>query len=534
MALRVTWLGIRWYITKEDEDLKPQEYVFFNTQLGNYAVCLLLAMAFITGAGIMGLPWLIGQGITLGRACTVQAFLNQVGTWSAGFFTVTIAIHTFNTLVLKRKQSLILSRSVMVIGWAISSLMASAPFFLPRADGDIYGDDGLMCGIRDIYPNYRFFLHLLPILVASVLSAVLYSVIYLVLRGTLKIHGGISLSLGPERWSASAEDVHYQKFVARVARSMIWYPVAYVALLVPYAVTRLLQISGFAVPFEALVFACTCWFMLGVVNVALLYNTFRVLGPAFDVRSQAATTRRDLESSALVEKPYTPIPGRFGSSRSPISPEKRAMPFHLPMAGYSSPESDRSHLPSSQSSLGRSDSYGATSIGGRRVLKSPKRSMDKAEVLAFTQHSPNSDSFHPRVRSPSFATTSPTYAHQMAGSGRPHHHPSSSIDSADSQNPFRPLERSASVVSSDSDIPTRYYGEALSSPSSSTAGRLPLRQLTLLASRSNSKRESPVPSREESPRSSFAQSPTITAQEAALWANPRTPPSPPSVISRIR
>ena len=65
-------------------------------------------------------------------------------------------------------------------------------------------------------------------------------------------------------------------------------------LLVPYSFVRLLDISGFVVSFSAIVFAYMCWFSLGmtfsllficpddwsgVVDVLLLYNTFRILGP---------------------------------------------------------------------------------------------------------------------------------------------------------------------------------------------------------------------------------------------------------------
>jgi len=60
---------------------------------------------------------------------------------------------------------------------------------------------------------------------------------------------------------------------------MLLYPVAYIVLLVPYSIVRLLDISGFVVSFEAIVFAYVCWFSLGVVDVLLLYNTFRILCP---------------------------------------------------------------------------------------------------------------------------------------------------------------------------------------------------------------------------------------------------------------
>ncbi|KAF6757214.1 hypothetical protein DFP72DRAFT_249870 [Ephemerocybe angulata] len=485
VALRVSWLGIRWFIKKDGE--QPQEYVFFNTQLGNYAACLLGAMAFNTGAGIMALPWLIGRGITLGTACTAQAFLNQVGTWAAGFFTVMIAVHTFISLVLKRKQSLLVSRSLMAIGWIMSCMMAALPLLVPHPSGEIYGADGLMCGFRSVYAQYRFFLHILPILVASVLSAVLYSIVFLVLRGTLKIHGGIRLTLDPNsRWSRNVEDDTYNRFIARVARSMVWYPVAYVALLVPYSITRLLELSGFLVPFQALVFACACWFMLGVVDAALLYNTFRVLGPAFDARSQAATTRKDLESwgpSAYLEKNQ---PSNFnGGSRAPITRQK-APRFHMPMPSYSSIESlgsEKGLLSSSSAMSNQKLSYGATAYSQDGRISNPKRSMDKAEALAHS-HSPRSSISetypYPRhVRSPSFAPM------PMSADGRVERNQSASSRntasaSGSGSSPFRELRRSLSLASAN------LYSQATQ--------RLPPRQLALLASRSspsNSPRASP-------------------------------------------
>ena len=70
----------------------------------------------------------------------------------------------------------------MAYGWVQSGLMgksrgswgrfladdilflASLPFFLPKTEGKpIYSDDALMCGIHGFYPQYRFYLHVLPV-----------------------------------------------------------------------------------------------------------------------------------------------------------------------------------------------------------------------------------------------------------------------------------------------------------------------------------------------------------------------------------
>ncbi|KAK0204679.1 hypothetical protein DFS33DRAFT_678920 [Desarmillaria ectypa] len=151
---------------------------------------------------------------------------------------------------------------------------------------------------RWLNPTPQFLLHLLPIFIASFFSAVLYSLIFLVLRGTLVIKGGVKLSLNPsERWSDKSGE-SYHRFIAGVARSMLWYPVAYCVVLIPYSVTKLLILSGFSVPFQALIFAYVCWFLLGVINVGLLFNTFSKLYPVFDTK----LSRQDMESFGTTEQ----------------------------------------------------------------------------------------------------------------------------------------------------------------------------------------------------------------------------------------
>lgn len=61
------------------------------------------------------------------------------------------------------------------------------------------------------------------IFIASILSAVLYSIIFLVLRGTLVIKGGLKLTLDPnERWGGHV-GINYHHFIASIARSMLWW-----------------------------------------------------------------------------------------------------------------------------------------------------------------------------------------------------------------------------------------------------------------------------------------------------------------------
>lgn len=60
----------------------------------------------------------------------------------------------------------------------------------------------------------------------SVISVVFYTLVFLVLRGTLTIKGGIKFNFNrAHRWSmSSVATAEYQRFIAAVARSMLWYP----------------------------------------------------------------------------------------------------------------------------------------------------------------------------------------------------------------------------------------------------------------------------------------------------------------------
>lgn len=304
IAIRAVWLLIRRHLSLTSPQ-KREHIFFFNTHFGRYGACLLLAMTLSSISGMIGIIWLAQRGITDGWVCRFQATLMQIATCAAAYFTVTIALHAFSSLVLRMRQSVMHRRSTMIIGWIIAIFVGLIPFMLHLPHGHVYGAEGLACAVRSVYPKTQFLLHLLPIVIGSFLSAILYSLTFLALRGTLRIRGGIKLTLNPEvRWNNHEEDC----LLAPVARSMLWYPVAYIALLVPYSIVRLLDISGFAVSFKLIIFADVCWFSLGVVIVLLLYNTFHILDSVM-FPSSAGTKKsmeflsRHLKSSEYLSPP---------------------------------------------------------------------------------------------------------------------------------------------------------------------------------------------------------------------------------------
>ncbi|KAL1724170.1 hypothetical protein EV715DRAFT_244581 [Schizophyllum commune] len=286
VAVRIAWLATRRFLRKDPT--LPKEYAFFRTQLGNYAVCLLVANMCNCMSGLMGIKYTVDSGIDDNSYCQAQAVMMQLGNCATAYFTVAIAFHSFASLGLRVRHSAVIGTVTITAGWVGSVLLVTLPTLAPRDAGPLYGISGLSCAVRDVYPTQQFEFHILPIFIASVLSAILYSLIFLVLRGTLKIRDGISLNFNPAARYDMTENQGYHQFVVSIAHSLVWYPIGeipstlYIILMLPYSITLLLAISGFAVPLAVMIVAFGLYFMISVANVLLLYNTFRVLGPAFD------------------------------------------------------------------------------------------------------------------------------------------------------------------------------------------------------------------------------------------------------------
>jgi len=74
------------------------------------------------------------------------------------------------------------------------------------------------------YSRILFLTLVIKILLASLFGIVLYSLIFFVLRGTVKVRRGIKLTLNPtKRWAEREKAELYHRFVMELSRSMLWY-----------------------------------------------------------------------------------------------------------------------------------------------------------------------------------------------------------------------------------------------------------------------------------------------------------------------
>ncbi|KAL1729961.1 hypothetical protein EV714DRAFT_273111 [Schizophyllum commune] len=345
VAVRIAWLATRRFLRKDPT--LPKEYAFFRTQLGIYAVCLLVANMCNCMSGLMGIKYTVDSGIDDNSYCQAQAVMMQLGNCATAYFTVAIAFHSFASLGLRVRHSAVIGTVTITAGWVGSVLLVTLPTLAPRDAGPLYGISGLSCAVRDVYPTQQFEFHILPIFIASVLSAILYSLIFLVLRGTLKIRDGISLNFNPAARYDMTENQGYHQFVVSIAHSLVWYPIVYIILMLPYSITLLLAISGFAVPLAVMIVAFGLYFMISVANVLLLYNTFRVLGPAFDSPSFTTPSKTNVIgtlASAFSSKKDLEKDGNTMSWYSQSSQPRPSLQSQasVPTLGYNQPPSQYS------------------------------------------------------------------------------------------------------------------------------------------------------------------------------------------------
>jgi hypothetical protein len=89
----------------------------------------------------------------------------SIGNFSGAYFTVALAVHTFNSLGLRYRQSAWVGILVVGVGWGLSlafSLAPLSPSFAVKSVS-MYGPGNLTCGVQSTRPTVLFLHHLLPV-----------------------------------------------------------------------------------------------------------------------------------------------------------------------------------------------------------------------------------------------------------------------------------------------------------------------------------------------------------------------------------
>ncbi|KAJ7366126.1 hypothetical protein DFH08DRAFT_833553 [Mycena albidolilacea] len=286
-----------------------QQHLFLRTHAAAYLISLLICDMIQSVASIMNARWILDMAVETGTLCVIQGAMKQISDVGLSFWTFVIALHTFCLVVLGITPRPYVLVMTLIAGWSGLGLLAlTGPAVLDTTHrGPFYGISGYWCWITQEYVVERATLDYMFMFMAGTSSFVLYSVVFLRMRGNVMITGKRVM------FSKTSNEGLGQEVESRtmsVARKMFLYPVAYTVVILPIAAARFSDWAGKDVPFDVTIFCDTVFLLSGIVNVTLFTTTRRILPPGsiklprFRVEKRAIsrpqiTTEYDLESGSL-------------------------------------------------------------------------------------------------------------------------------------------------------------------------------------------------------------------------------------------
>jgi len=256
--------------------------LFVRSHVFAYFGCLLICWIFQCIASTLSISWLQDSQVVFGPTCTAQGMLKHVADVGVAIWTTVLAGQTFCVLFLEFKTRRSVLLITLFLGWAsIFSLVAPGSLSIAKkGSSPFYDIDGLWCWISPEYGLSRKLLAQMIMFLAAPLSAILYILTFLRMRGNI-VRDGWKLSF---RRMGEGSSKYFARSDARmVAKQMLLYPITYALLVTPMAIVEFVRWSGVKVPFEWVIFSGSVYMLSGLVNV-ILFSTTRRLLPASTLR----------------------------------------------------------------------------------------------------------------------------------------------------------------------------------------------------------------------------------------------------------
>ncbi|KAJ6593635.1 hypothetical protein B0H19DRAFT_1091328 [Mycena capillaripes] len=255
------------------------KHLFVRTHVAAYFISLLFSDLIQAIGSILNVKWIRDMAVEVGDICVLQGVFKQIADVATAFWTLVIAIHTFCLLFLELKSSRFTLLTTLIAGWSgIAAIVIGGPAALDTTHhGPFYGISGYWCWISPEYTTSRITLDYMFMFMAAAFSFVLYSLIFLRMRGNVVVEGRrISFRrTGLSAWRGK----QFENQALAIARQMLLYPVAYTIIILPIAASRFSSFAGNDVPFEVTVFSAAVFLLSGIVNVTLFTTTRRILPP---------------------------------------------------------------------------------------------------------------------------------------------------------------------------------------------------------------------------------------------------------------
>ncbi|KAI0331452.1 hypothetical protein GY45DRAFT_616878 [Cubamyces sp. BRFM 1775] len=247
--------------------------LFVRSHVAAYFISMLVCEVMQTVGSIMNVRWFQQMSVTFEPYCTAQGVLKHLSDVGTAYWSLIIAMNTFWILFLRWKLRRFVLISALVGGWcAIGAIVSAGPAAIQKVErGPFYAISGYWCWIQDEYPSERITLDYMIMFISALLSFSMYILVFLRLRGNVMLHGW-RLSF---RFRNGTTDPSAPKSVDTHAVNIA--KLAYTILLLPIALARFAEWSGYTVPFSVTVVCDGVFLLSGFVNVVLFLTTRRVL-----------------------------------------------------------------------------------------------------------------------------------------------------------------------------------------------------------------------------------------------------------------
>ncbi|KDQ15112.1 hypothetical protein BOTBODRAFT_174281 [Botryobasidium botryosum FD-172 SS1] len=290
------------------------EFYYWWSHMDYYFLSLMIADLIQASGAIINSSWISHHHIVPGRLCTAQAVLKQLGDDGVAFSTLAISIHTFSVLFFKWSPptSPRLAACVVAAIWTFCILVVVIG---SSVNPGYYGPNGYWCWITEKYHAQQIASEYAWMWATAFLNVLLYIPLFFILRGNILVTG-YHIEWRRTREKEAWETPDRSRRDTAIARQMLWYPLAYIVVILPIAIARYLSFYGHHVSFAWTVFADVLFGLSGLFNVVLYTFTRPSLLRTRRRRSSAARPRlsnytdgstTDLESGGITSDSTKPV-----------------------------------------------------------------------------------------------------------------------------------------------------------------------------------------------------------------------------------
>ncbi|KZT35234.1 hypothetical protein SISSUDRAFT_1121737 [Sistotremastrum suecicum HHB10207 ss-3] len=252
---------------------------FWRTHVGIFVLCLLFSDGIQALAGVTQVHWAVQGRIIDDAACKFQAATFLLGDVGTAIWNAMIAILTFSHVVLRADLPNWAVLTTVIGGWALAVFLnIIGPTLIARPGVEFFGISGGWCFITSSYDLPRIFLNYLPMFISAFIILVLYVILFLNLRGHITYSTShLSFSFR-SRYSKEGGMNFKEAYVKSMSGKMLWYPAAYITLILPLSIARIAAVTGDNLPDWVWYMATSMMFSMGFVNVIIYCATRNLLG----------------------------------------------------------------------------------------------------------------------------------------------------------------------------------------------------------------------------------------------------------------